>query len=512
MLSYPYANFYEMIEQNARDIPNKVVLFDEESKITHQVFKDKVDTVANFLHFIGIKKGDKVALLVQNSHEFIVALLAATKLGAIAIPINTFLKSHEIAYILNDSTARVLFCSTKFEKEASKLFEKTKLEKIIWEGERQHHDEHNLCLKEILKNKNTTPLESNIKIDDSAVIIYTSGTTGNPKGAMLSFKNIFSNLLSASKLMNITKKDRFIVYLPMFHSFTLTATIFLPLYFQSSIVIIRKLMPFSNIIKQTLLKRVTVFTGIPDVYSALSKAKLPWYFKIFHAVRFFISGASALPKDTIDRFKANISRGELLEGYGLSECSPAVAINPPKRQKVLSVGPALPDVQVKIVDSEMVELASGEIGEIIVKGDNVMQGYFNREEATKETIINGWLKTGDLGYLDKQNYLFIVDRTKDLIISKGINIYPREIEEVIMLNENIKAVAVIGKADSKSGEVPIAYIELEEDVAFDISKLKQNLKKELANYKIPKEFYIIEELPKNATGKVLKRELKNKLQ
>jgi long-chain acyl-CoA synthetase len=203
----------------------------------------------------------------------------------------------------------------------------------------------------------------------------------------------------------------------------------------------------------------------------------------------------------------------LLEGYGLSESSPATSINPIEKPKARSVGPAMPGYAIKIVDENMVEMPRGEVGDIILKGDHIMQGYLNRPEATEETIINGWLLTGDMGYMDEEGYLYIVDRKKDLIISKGINIYPREIEEVIDDFDGVKVSAVVGIADEKSGEIPVAYLELEEGVdAIDEAALRQHLRAHLANYKLPRQIHVIDALPKNATGKVLKRALRDQLQ
>jgi len=274
-------------------------------------------------------------------------------------------------------------------------------------------------------------------------------------------------------------------------------------------IIIPSVLPFSNIIKQTLLKRVTVFLGIPDVYNALVRAKLPWYFLWFNSVRAFVSGGAPLSEDTLTKFNTIFKRAKMLEGYGLSECSPAVAINPVHKQKSLSIGLPLDGYEVKIVDEEMVEVPVGQVGELIVKGDCVMLGYWKRPTATDETIINGWVRTGDLGKVDEDGYIYIVDRKKDLIISKGINIYPREIEEVLYLHESIKAAAVIGIKDENNGEIPVAYIELDtEQATLTESAVKIYLKQHLANFKIPKNVYFLEELPKTATGKVLKRVLK----
>jgi len=511
MFEYRYNSFYEVLLQHAIQRPNATAYFLPKGKVTFKEVLSKVDSFARFLEISNIKRGDKVALFLANSLEFIIAFLGAQKLGAIPVPINNFLKEEELAYILNDSNSKLLVASSQFAKELKNIFSKTKIKKIVWEGKAPKLDKDNIAFSEI-EFKNLQQHIPSIDIDDLATIIYTSGTTGRPKGAMLSYRNIFSNILGIEKLLNISPKQRFIVYLPMFHSFTLTVTVLMPLYFGSAVVIVRSILPFSNILKQVLFKRVNFFVGVPDIYNVLSKAKIPRYFHWFNQVKFYVSGAAALPEDTLKRFREKFKKGVLLEGYGLSECSPVVAVNLPNKQKPKSVGPPIPGVEVKIVDEEMVELPRGEIGEIIVKGDNVMKGYLNRPEETAQTIVGGWLKTGDLGYMDEEDFIYIVDRKKDLIISKGINIYPREIEEVLLSNPNIKASAVIGMKDEKSGEVPVAYIELEEGANLTPQEIRSYLKEHLANFKIPKAIHIVKELPKNATGKVLKRVLKEQLE
>ncbi|NEW60470.1 long-chain-fatty-acid--CoA ligase, partial [Sulfurovum sp. bin170] len=468
----------------------------------------KSDTLAGFLANSGVGRGDKVALFMRNSAEFIYAIFAISKLGAVSVPINTFLKEGELSYILEDSGAKVLISSMVHEKVCRHEEAQQHIELTIWEGEATEYNTRHVPFAQAMSFPDSAE-DSSTEIDELAVIIYTSGTTGKPKGAMLSYRNIFSNAYGGINHLNIRTKDRFIVFLPMFHSFTFSIGVILPLYLGSSMVVIPSLKPFSNIFKQVLLKRVTIFLGIPDVYNALVKAKLPWYFMWFNNVRGFVSGAAALQPKTLDGMQKKFKRAVLLEGYGLSEASPAVCINPLSLQKAKSVGTAFSHYEMKIVDEKMVEISRGEVGDIIVKGDNIMMGYLNRPEATEETVINGWLLTGDMGYMDEDDYLFIVDRKKDLIISKGINIYPREIEEVIDGFAGVASSAVIGIVDEKSGEIPIAYIELDEGVeSVDESKLKKYLRDNLANYKVPKQLHFIDELPKNATGKVLKRELK----
>lgn len=499
-----------MLSGVAQENPSKRVIFIDDNHYSYGQFLESVDRAARALELVGVGKGDKVALICPNGIEFVQSVFAVSKLGAVTVPINTMLKNEEYRYILGDCDAKILITSAKFTKEVSDLCESVRsLEHIIWIDNTPIENAKYLVLREILSEHLHTHTASPAKLDDLAVIFYTSGTTGQPKGAMISNRNLFSNLVGARERFDLNSRDRFIVYLPMFHSFTFAIMVILPFFMRASFVIIPSILPFSNIIRQTLLKRVTVFMGVPDIYNALIRANLPWYFLWFNSIRCFISGGSALSEDTLNRFRATFKRSSMLEGYGLSECSPAVSINPIEKQKPLSVGLPLFGYEIKIVNEEMIELPIGEAGELIVKGDCVMQGYLNNPTATAETIQNGWLRTGDIAKVDEEGYLYIVDRIKDLIISKGINIYPRQIEECLMLLPSVKLAAVIGMTDPHSGEVPIAFIELEEgyeDTA--ASDIKSQLKEHLAAFKIPKTITVVESLPKTATGKVLKRVLK----
>ena len=510
-MEYLFNSFYDLIHSQANKRAKKTALFVGDEKISYRDIQQRADILAGYLHSRGVKKGDKVALFMRNSAEFIYAIFAISKLGAVSVPINTFLKEGELAYILEDSEAKALISSVVHDKIVSSDEVQDLLEFTIWEGEYKGNSPRHVSFEQVMSFPESVK-EATVDIKELAVIIYTSGTTGKPKGAMLSYQNIFSNAKGGIGHLNIRVKDRFIVFLPMFHSFTFSIGVILPLYLGASMVVIQSLKPFSNIFKQVLIKRVTIFLGIPDVYNALVKAKLPWYFMWFNKVRGFVSGAAALQPKTLEGMKKKFKRAVLLEGYGLSEASPAVCINPLNLQKPKSVGTAFLGYEMKIVDANMLELPRGEVGDIIVKGDNIMMGYLNRPEATDETIVKGWLLTGDMGYMDKDDFLYIVDRKKDLVISKGINIYPRELEEVIDSFKGVASSAVIGIADEKSGEIPVAYIELEEGVdEIEVSELRKHLRDNLANFKIPKQIHFIDELPKNATGKVLKRKLKEDL-
>jgi long-chain acyl-CoA synthetase len=513
-MHYPYQNLYEIMTNNAKTIPKKTALLIDKEKINNQDLLAKIDAFAHFLITQNVQVGDKVAMIVSNSAEFIITYFAISKIGAVIVPINTMLKAEEFNYILNDCGAKILIATAKFQNECKNLIDTTQINTIVWIDKLEHYHSHDIDFAEtLLANTPSVTDNRGSTLEEMAVILYTSGTTGKPKGAMLSNKNLFSNMIDVRERFNFKKSDRFIVFLPMFHAFTLMGSVLVPLYIGAPIVVIKNLMPFSNIIKQSLLKRVTVFIGVPDIFNALIRAKLPWYFMWFHKIRIFVSGASALSGDTLNKYQTKFKRTKMIEGYGLSECSPGVAINSVEIQKPLSVGPALNSVEVKIVNADMIEQAAGEVGEIIVKGDNVMLGYLNRPEATNETIVNGWLRTGDLAKKDNEGYIYIVDRIKDLIISKGLNIYPREIEEQLNTLSYVKACAVVGIPDEHSGEVPIAFLELDsEEEKPELSTIRNALKKELANFKLPKNIYFIDELPKNATGKVLKRVLKENLQ
>ena len=508
----PFNNFYHALKVNTSHSPNKAMIYEDDLKLSNKQFLEHVDAVASYLHDAGVKPGHKVALVMANCWQFVINVFAISKLGAVVVLVNNFLKEDEIAYILSDAQATILFSSAKFAKETSSLMIKTNIRKIVWVDGLPFENENNIDYNKIIKNiRNSAPFV-NAPIDTLAVIVYTSGTTGKPKGAMLSFKNILSNAYCCQEHLKIKNGNlRMVCYLPMFHAFTFTITLMLPILTNSGVTVIRSIATrgdFAKLLKQVLLKRVPYFCGVPDVYSALAKAKLPWYFHLLHSVKGFISGAAPLSDEVMSKFAQAFKRGTLIQGYGISECSPVVSVNIPWANKVGSVGTALPSYQVAAFDEEMQRLASGSIGELCVKGDCVMLGYFNRPEETSEAIVDGWFKTGDIGKVDEDGYIFILDRKKDLIISKGMNIYPRELEEIIYTNGKVNACAVIGIKDNESNETPVAYIELKEGESATEVELKAFVKPHLAPYKQPKKFYFIEKLPRNATGKILKRELR----
>jgi long-chain acyl-CoA synthetase len=509
---YPVNNFYQVIANNAKSDPQKTIVFEDEHKISNQQLLAQADAVADFLIQRGIRRGDKVALVMSNSWHYLAIMFAISKVGAVAVPINNFLKHDELVYVLTDSQSCLLFASAKFNTEVRDLIIKTSLESIIWVDGAPLENERNFDYTKIGSTLGSSTESVNPALDDLAVIIYTSGTTGKPKGAMLSYRNLLSIVYGAIAHYKLKKgQARMICYLPMFHAFTLAVTMLLPIVTSSGVVIVRSISTkkdFANLLKLVLVHRCRYFAGVPDIFSAMARAKLPWYFHWFHNVRGFVSGAAPLSEDVIKRFGASFKRGKLLQGYGLSECASGVSLNKPWANKPGSVGTPLMGFQIESFTDDGVQVARGEIGELWIKGDCVMQGYYNRPEETAETIVDGWFKTGDIGYVDADDYVFIVDRKKDLIIQKGMNIYPREIEEFLYTHDKINAAAVVGVKDIEANETPVAYLELKEGITATEKEIKDFLKPLLAPFKQPRKIYFMEKLPRNATGKILKRELR----
>ena len=507
--------FYDRLVKHSKEQGGKLFLKDFERKreicLTFSIFKNYVDRVSNYLYKIGIKKGERVGVLLVNSYEFFVSIIAIQRLGAIPVPINTFLKEREIKYIIENSDIKTLITQLKFREVIVKTAKETGLKNIICKEnlDRRFNSLDIHSFKEALKEKPLTNLPASVSGEDIAIILYTSGTTGKPKGVMLTYDNLISNVKAIIDAMKFTEDDRFLVFLPMFHSFMLTADLLTPLYLGATVVILKSVKPFSKVIETVEREKITVFMGIPEIYAILNKLNLPKTWG--KSVRYFISGGAPLPLKVLEEFNKKFN-ARIYEGYGLTETSPTVSVNTEENYKAGSVGKPLNGVEVKIVNDRFEELGFNQVGEVVVKGKNVMKGYFNNEEATKKTIKDGWLLTGDYGFIDEEGFLHIVDRKKDLIISKGINIYPREIEEVLLEHPYIEECAVVGWKADNNGEVPVAFIKVKEGKKLTSKDLKLFLKDKVAFYKIPKYFYFVEFLPRNPSGKILKRKLREILE
>ena len=453
---------------------------------------------------LNVIKGSRVGLLLANSLEFMYAYFGILSIGAVVVPLNTFLTPAEIEYILQDCQLDVLIIHDHFRPVISALPQGLVRHLIVVSSQDR---ESGLLWQQIVRQEPPTRTHRKIEPDDMAVILYTSGTTGHPKGVILTHQNLLANVTSCCQAFRITIKDRFLLILPLFHAFTSTVCMLIPFFVGGSIILFSKI-DRRQLKKALIWKHPTILVGIPQLYNML--AQYPYFraLRWFNPIRLCISGAAPLSMETLEKFEKKF-RIPLLEGYGLSEASPVVSINPPdKKRKPCSVGRPLPGVEVKILDAEENELPPNAVGELAVRGENVMQGYFHQPEETKKAIRGEWLLTGDMGRIDEDGYIYLVDRKKDMLLVKGLNVYPREIEEVLNSHSKIQESAVIGLSAGLKGEHPKAFIVPKEKEALTEQEVKSFCKKHLAVYKIPKFVEFRTSLPKTPTGKILKKNLR----
>ena len=474
----------------------KTAIFWGEVELTYaQLWKQSRWMAAHLRDQLGVKEGDRVGIWLKNCPEFVPAVYGVLLCGAAVVPINNFLKPDEVLHILNDAGIDVLISEASLAEAFPKL-EAGRIGLKIFQVENLKGED-----------PSNAPSSSARSEKDLAVIIYTSGTTGRSKGAMLSHGNLLHNVESCRKILEAVSHDRFVVLLPMFHSFMLTVCIFLPLTVGGSMVLVKSLHPPKNIVVDIMTRQATILPAIPQLFRALANAPIPGQLPL----RLCISGAAPLPGEILREFNAKFPI-PLIEGYGLSEASPVVSINPIRGPwKAGSIGVPIPDVEVSVQDEAGNFLADEQVGEISVRGGNVMQGYWNQPEATAAALRNGWLLTGDVGYRDSDGYYFITDRKKDMLLVNGINVYPREIEEIIYTFPGIKEAAVISQPDARKGEQPVAFVALNEGATLDERAIIGYIRERLADYKVPRHVHVLPALPRNATGKILKTELRKKV-
>jgi long-chain acyl-CoA synthetase len=499
-----FENLSELISKNAKIYPDKPLLFFKDHYYIYSKVDETVTHAAGVLQVNGVKKGDRVAILIENSPDFIFALYAIMKIGAIAVPTNVFLKEREIALNMTDCGAEYLITSNTFAERIKQLPEYVLSLKKIFTFLKAGFD------SVVITGAQATLKPVQVTGDDLAIVLYTSGTTGRPKGAMLTHGNFISNAEAFTRRLEYVPEDRMLLVLPMFHATTLTCCINTPILNSCSIVILESILEVSKADFPKLLGKLrpTLVVGVPAFYSTLARMKPEELKKNFH-FRLCVCGGAPLPVDTINRFK-EVYDCTILEGYGLSEAAPALVVNPVSKQKVGSIGTAIDNVEVRIVDDEDNELQPLMPGELIAKGPNIMKGYWDHPEESAAALKNGWLHTGDVAYADEDGYIFIVDRIKDLILVKGMNVYPREIEELLYKYNGVLSAAVVGIPDGEGSELPIAYIKLDNQAKITITDLKNYLKHNLASFKIPRRFVITDDIPLNASGKVIKKELKER--
>ena len=465
------------------------------------------DAVAAGLAGAAIGKGDRIALYCPNVVEFVVSYLGIVKAGAVVVPVNLLIQPSEMRYVLEDAGVRgVIYHAALAEKVAAVRPELAS--GLYWvcigEGAVAHSDAD---FDSLLSKGQPVPAPELDPIRDLAAILYTSGTTGHPKGAMLSHDNLVSNTRSVRAALQLrVGEDRLLVVLPMFHSFAATVGLLTPALHGLSMVPVIRFDP--ALVSESIgLTGATVFLGVPSMYNLIlrlgEEQAVRW-----QSIRFGVAGGAAMPVELLKKFEQRFGF-PIVEGDGPTECSPVTCVNPlGGERKPGSVGLPVPDVEFVIMDDAGNALPDGEIGEICVRGPNVMQGYWNLPEATAETFFDDWLRTGDLGYLDADGYVFMVDRKKDMVIVNGMNVYPRMVEEVLYQHPGILEAAVVGEPHATHGEIVVAHVVAREGSDLDDHELKTFCREQLGQHQMPRRFVVHESLPKNATGKILKRELR----
>jgi long-chain acyl-CoA synthetase len=514
-------NLVSVFEHSVKEVPKKKAIIFGDKSFTYEQVGTMVNKVANALKANGIKKGDKVALSCLNLPYFPMIYYGILKAGAVVVPLNVLLKGREIAYHLVNSEAKAYFCfegtpELPMAQEGFKGFEDTdtcELYCVITADPAAPSPipEAQTLGQMIAEQPDTFDMVSTAP-EDTAVILYTSGTTGFPKGAELSHSNMIMNTLCWRQLIEQTDDDVHVIVLPLFHSFGQTCQMNSGFSCGNTLVLVPKFMP-DTVLSAIENHNATIFAGVPTMYWALLNYEdTDNQFdiqKIADTLRLGISGASSLPLEIIKGIEEKY-KIPILEGYGLSETCPAVSFNHPnKERKPGSIGTPIWGVEVEIFDTDNNTLGPDEVGELVIRGHNVMKGYYNNPEATAGAFDGtDWLHTGDLAKKDEDGYLYIVDRVKDMIIRGGYNVYPREIEEVLLTHPDVSLASVLGVPHDRHGEEVAAYIVLNPGASVTENEIISWSKEQMAAYKYPRVVKFREALPMTATGKILKKDLR----
>ncbi len=517
-------NLASAFTYSADQYPDKTAVICGETRLDYGQLNGAINQISNGLLAAGIGKGDNVALSCPNLPYFPMAYYAILKVGATVVPLNVLSTGREIAYYLNDCNAKAYFCfqgtpELPMAKSGYEGFQQAENCNHFWvmmaDPSFSSSIDKTSSLAEMMASQ---PDECDIactSADDTAVILYTSGTTGFPKGAELSHSNMVLNALASRSIMAFVFADVQIVTLPLFHSFGQTCQMNAGFATGNTLVLIPRFSP-EAVFTALQQEKGTVFVGVPTMYWALlsydNSADNFDMQGIIKTLRLGVSGGASLPLEILRGFEERYCV-PILEGYGLSETCPVATFNHLDRsRKPGSVGTPIWGVEVRIVAEDGTVLSTGEVGEVAIRGHNIMKGYYGKPEATEATINkNGWFHSGDLGRLDDDGYLYIVDRVKDLIIRGGFNVYPREVEEVLMTHPGISLVAVIGIPLDQHGEEIKAYIVLKQGETLIEQDLIDWCKEQMAVYKYPRIVEFRDALPMTATGKILKKELKAEL-
>jgi len=494
-----FQNITALLQDRVEAAPDKVFLFSQPDgrQFTYSQFADAVARTAALLAGEGVAKGDVVSLLMPNSVEYVIAYFACWRLGALAGPINSHLKEQEISYVVSNSEAKTLLVGSEFLPVINQLRDLPTLNAVIL------FDDEAQATRDFTKVEAT----ADVTLDDEAIIIYTSGTTGKPKGCLLTHGNVVANARQISQWLGFNESDRLLTMMPLFHMNAVSVTTMSALYAGGSSVVSPKFSAsrFWQIISDY---QITSFGSVATMLSML----LTTYPEGVPAglqteqLRFAMCGSAPVPAETIKRFEETF-HCLVIEGYGLSESTCRSTFNPPdENRRAGSCGLPIGN-EMRVVDDDDTEVADGQLGEIVLRGDNVLKGYYKNPEATAVAFRNGWFHTGDIGYRDSEGFYFIVDRKSDMIIRGGENIYPREIDEVLYQHPAVSAAAVVGVPDDLYGEEVAGFVVLRDGGEASERELIEFCKARLADYKCPKTIRFVKDIPKGPTGKLLKREL-----
>ncbi len=533
---YPETCLPLIMEDNSRRIPSSVATEFFGAKLTYGRLWEHVLRLADALAGLGLKPGTRVAVMLPNCPQAVIAYYAVLWLGGVAVMTNPLYVERELEHQWKDSEPEFLIVLDHLFPRAQKAVAGTTIRVVIATGIKEYLPVHLKFLypikarlgklftavpynktnifnfSELIDSSPPSPLPCAATPDGLALLQYTGGTTGIAKGAMLTHKNILANVVQLVSWLPDLRcgNERFLAVLPFFHVFGLTVALNLALYTGCTIIIMPRF-NVDDLVKLIEKKKPTIFPGVPTIYSALL-ANPRTASSDLSSIRFCVTGSAPMPVETLKRFE-QATGSRIIEGYGLSECSPVTHANPMKgTRKIGSIGIALPDTDCRIVDMEAGrdDMPVKEVGELVVRGPQMMRAYWKNPKETQNAIREGWLYTGDLAQMDEDGYVFIVDRKKDLVISGGYNIYPREIDEVLYEHPKVQEAAAIGVPDPARGEVVKAFIVPREGQKIAAEEIIAWCRERLAAYKVPKQVEFRDSLPKTIVGKVLRRKLRDK--
>ena len=506
VVELPYSTVLDVLKKQAEEIPDKVYLYFADKQWTYKEFEEITNQVASSFHRLGLKKGSHVTILLPNSPEFLFFWFGAMKAGLVGVTLNTVLKADELEFILNDCDATVLCTTSKYRKMLEPSWGNIqKIKTVLFATEEGHSDYPNAVLiKDFLLSGDKT-FSTEINPDDSASMIYTTGTTGHPKGVVLGHRNIMYNSYVLQRYIDITKEDKALCTMPLFHVNAQIISIMTSIQAGASLVLEEMFKPKTFI--QTLKNfKCTTFSGVPAIYNDLNERK-EVDGEDLSFLKACISSGDFMPIEVCNKFEQKF-RLKIIETYGLSEGTCVSSFSPFNGvRKVGSIGLPIEGQEMAIWGNDNKPLPDGETGEIMISGPNLMLGYYKNEEETKKIFVNGWMRTGDLGYRDKDGYYFFVGRKKEVIISGEESIYPKEIEEVLYQNEDILECAIVGIPDKTHGEALGAFIIPKAGVTLTDKDIKTYLSQKISGHKFPKIIEIVTELPKSAIGKIQKNKI-----